>query len=93
MLVVSVAMGAGALWLANNWLKNQYGVSTSPEEKMAPVVVASQMIPLGTQVEAKHIKLTSMPTEVVPKGSYGKLEEVVGQVAKVDLYPDSYNFV
>jgi len=88
MLVVSVAMGAGALWLANNWLKNQYGVSTSPEEKMAPVVVASQMIPLGTQVEAKHIKLTTMPTEVVPKGSYGKLEEVVGQVAKVDLFPD-----
>lgn len=88
MLVVSVAMGAGALWLANNWLKSQYGAATPPEEKVAPVVVASQMIPLGTQVEAKHIKLTSMPTELAPKGSFGKLEEVVGQVAKVDIYAD-----
>jgi len=88
MLVVSVAMGAGALWLANNWLKNQYGTSTTSEEQVAQVVVAAQMIPLGTQVEAKHIKLSSVPSDLAPKTSFGKLEDVVGQVAKVDIYTD-----
>ncbi len=88
MLVVSLAMGGGALWLANNWLKQQYGAATSPDEKVATVVVAAQMIPLGTPVEAKHIKLTSMPAELAPANSFTMLEEVVGQVAKVDIYSD-----
>jgi len=88
MLVVSVAMGAGALWLANNWLKNQYGAATSPDTAEAQVVVAAQMIPLGTQLEAKHIKLATINSELAPKTSFSKLEDVVGQVAQVDIFID-----
>lgn len=86
MLVVSLAMGGGALWLADSWLKRQLGPVNPPADQ-ATVVVAAQLIPLGTQVEAKHVHLLQVPKALQPENSFSTLDEAIGRVAQVDLLP------
>ncbi|GAA4499531.1 Flp pilus assembly protein CpaB [Pseudaeromonas paramecii] len=86
MLVVSLAMGGGALWLADSWLKRQRG-PVNPQGDQVAVVVAAQLIPLGTQVESKHVHLLTVPKALQPENSFSTLEDAIGRIAQVDLLP------
>lgn len=101
MLCVSVAMGFGALILANNWIENKQAAITSTateperievikevikEQPRVARVVALQNIPLGTPLEAKHLKLEYYPEELVSKTGYPQITDVMGKIARNEIF-------
>ena len=51
------------------------------------VVVATQAIPLRTQLTTEFVELQEIPVDSVPEGAVRELEEAIGMVTLVDLYP------
>jgi pilus assembly protein CpaB len=80
MVVLSVALGLGAAWVANNWVNGRLTASAAPANTM-PVVAAAIAIPFGTKVESRHLKLVEMPPGSVPDGHFDQIAEVEGQIA------------
>jgi pilus assembly protein CpaB len=63
--------------------------SASEGQKPLPtvaVVIAAQDIPLGTTLTPEHIKVTQWPLESAPPARFERVEDVLGRVAKVDLF-------
>lgn len=98
MLVISLSMGVGALIMANKWIRQQQATlpaQTSqptvqvevikPEPKVSRVV-AQQDIPLGTQLEAKHLKLAYYPEELVQGTGFETTEQVIGLIARNEIF-------
>ncbi|MCQ1058864.1 Flp pilus assembly protein CpaB [Photobacterium sp. DNB23_23_1] len=100
MLSISIFMGLGALFLANNWIeKKQAAISTNPpvtveperievikEEPRVPRVVAQNNIPLGTPLEAKHVKLEYYPEDLVINTGFSSITEVIGKLARNEIF-------
>jgi len=81
-IFLALLSGAGASVLAYNYLKNQ------PSEivlELEPVVVASQDLTFGETLESENMSIVKYPKGSVPKGSYGVLDSLEGQVTKVFL--------
>ncbi|WP_068545744.1 Flp pilus assembly protein CpaB [Thalassotalea crassostreae] len=84
-ILLSVAFGLGAVYLANNWLdKNQ---PKDLQAGQAMVVVVNAPLLTGSIIEAKHLSLNKVPESAVPENSYNKIEDVVGMVVNQKLYP------
>jgi len=77
LIAMSLLMGVGAAWVANNWVRA--GLDKE-EESRTTVVAAAIAIPFGTKVEQRHLKTISMPTDARPPGSFKELAEVEGKV-------------
>jgi pilus assembly protein CpaB len=76
---LSLILGLGAAFLANNWLSAR--LNTSPDDNMKNVVVATLEIPFGQMVEAQHVTLVRMPKGTVPDDAYDATDKVVGKIA------------
>jgi pilus assembly protein CpaB len=50
-----------------------------------PVVVASELIPIGTRLDAAKLKQVSWPAEAQPEGGFAEISDVVGQVARATI--------
>jgi len=77
-LGASAVLGIGALVVARVWLPSADEDSKAVD--MAPVVVASQPIAFGTQLNEKNLTVVDMPTDATPVGSF----RTVGEVIKMD---------
>lgn len=97
MLFVSVLMGSGALLLANNWIQKKQATLTSQpaepqvvevvkEEPRIARVIAQQHIPLGTKLEAKHVKLEYYPEDLVENKGFADTQQVIGMLAKNEIF-------
>lgn len=97
MLFISILMGTGALLLANNWIENKQATlsnqSSEPqlvevvkEEPRIARVIAQQHIPLGTKLEAKHVKLEYYPEDLVVDKGYDNTQLVLGMLAKNEIF-------
>ena len=100
MLSISIFMGLGALLLANNWIEKKQASITSnepvviepetieiiKEEPRVSRVVANNNIPLGTSLEAKHLKLEYYPEDLVQNKGFASIEEVVGKLARNEIF-------
>jgi Flp pilus assembly protein CpaB len=53
-----------------------------------PVVIAIQDIPAGMEITPDRIGVISYPADVVPRGAFESIEEVVGYVARTDIYTE-----
>lgn len=51
----------------------------------APVVVADELIPIGTRLEATHVKQVPWPAEAQPEGGFSEVDDVVGKVARATI--------
>ena len=60
------------------------GVVSSPR---AAMVVAARAIPLRSLLVAEDLELKELPVDVVPEEALRDLQEAVGKVTLVDLYP------
>jgi pilus assembly protein CpaB len=71
-------------WLVLNTLETasagQKPIST------VPVVIAAQDIPLGTTLNANHLRVIAWPLENAPTTRFANIEDLIGRVAKVDLF-------
>ncbi|MEJ2762559.1 Flp pilus assembly protein CpaB [Photobacterium sp. MCCC 1A19761] len=97
MLFISVLMGSGALVLTNNWIEKKQSSLTPPEAEETVVevvkeepkvarVVAQQNLPLGTMLEAKHVKLEYYPKDLVQGTGYSSAAQVVGMLTKNEIF-------
>ena len=83
-LALALALGGAAAWLVNNMLANQQ-VPTVVEAPAAPrvegqnTVVADIDLPVGTVLEASHLRVVSLPPNAVPATSYSSVEDVLAE--------------
>ncbi|MCQ4265995.1 Flp pilus assembly protein CpaB [Pseudomonas stutzeri] len=79
LIALSLLLGLGAVWMANNWLSARLDAGTT--DNTQNVVVATTEIPFGQMVEAQHVTLVRMPKGTVPDDSFATTEEVIGKIA------------
>ncbi len=79
MIVVSVAIGLGAVVLASRWMAEQASVSTTK------IVVAANDIDLGTPLTPQMLKLLDWPSGSVPQGAIKEIKTLDSRVVKVSL--------
>ena len=87
LLVLAIALGLGATWMANRWLQARLTPGTT-EGQSTPIVVAALEIPFGQKVEAAHVKTINWPTGEVPPGSFNDPAQVLGKVASGKIFPN-----
>lgn len=88
LFVLSVAFAVGAAWIANNWIATQQTTVAKQEDLGTPVVLASMDILYGQTIEARHLKVVTMPKDVAPSNSFQSIEQLEGQVATDMILPD-----
>jgi pilus assembly protein CpaB len=84
LIVVSVLLGIGAAWVANDWIRDRTTASTAAK---ASVVVAATEIPFGTKVEARHVRLIEMVPGSEPSGVFRDPQQVIGRVSTGNVLP------
>lgn len=52
-----------------------------------PVVTAKADIPLGAAIQAPALQVEQWPEQVIPDGAFSDPAQVVGRVARVDIFP------
>ncbi|MGH8354555.1 MAG: Flp pilus assembly protein CpaB [Pseudomonas sp.] len=76
---LSLVLGLGAAFLANNWLNAR--LNAGPDDNLQNVVVATMEIPFGQMVEAQQVSVVRMPKGTVPDDAFDASEKVVGKIA------------
>jgi pilus assembly protein CpaB len=84
-LLVSLGIAGLAAFVANTWISQRLG-AVEPTEELMQVVSAATDIPVGTRIEATHVKMLSLPAAAVGPESVTELEEALGQVVVQPLY-------
>ena len=79
LIILSLLLGVGAVWMANNWLSAR--LDAGPDDHSQNVAVATTEIPFGQMVEAQHVMLVRMPRGTVPDDSFETTEAVIGKIA------------
>lgn len=78
LFVLALALGAGATWQANRWIKNRLLPQSADANT---VVVAAMEIPFGQKIEGSHLKTVAWPSDSVPAGSFQEVAQVEGRIA------------
>ena len=79
--VLAAGCGAGLYW----YLKNVPTVHAAEAPKTVPVVVATQDMTFGTELEDTHVKVVEYPKESLPTGFYSSVDSVLTHSTKVFL--------
>jgi len=86
LVALSLMMGVGAAWVANNWVQIRSGqLSAVTDENEITVVVASMDIPYGTKIAARHLNTISLPKAAVPGDAVLDPDSIEGQVSSSDV--------
>ncbi len=83
LVAITLVLGVGAALVAKSMIAEQTVVTD--EANHSQVATAAMAIPYGTKIESRHVKMVSMPNDVVPVGAIMALEEVEGKVAKAQI--------
>jgi pilus assembly protein CpaB len=78
-------MAGLAAMLAHNWISQRLGV-VEINEQSGQVVAAAADIPVGTKLDATHLKVIPLPLEAITKGNLTSLDEATGRVVTQPLY-------
>jgi pilus assembly protein CpaB len=78
-------MAGLAAMLANNWISQRLG-ATEQQDQSAQVVAAAADIPVGTKLDAAHLKVIPLPLEAITEGNFTNLDEAIGRVVIQPLY-------
>ncbi len=85
LVMLSIVMGAGAAWFANQWVQNQSGQMASEDGGTATVIAAAIDIPYGTKIESRHMKSINWPADSVPEGMVISEAQIEGFVANAEV--------
>ncbi len=99
MVLIAVFVGAAAIFLAQRWLGNEAArrlseMQVAPAKSVATqtIVVAAAPLRFGTEIEKQHLREIEWPEAAVPKGAFGKIDEVLdGKTRRVALAPVEEN--
>ena len=85
LVALSLVMGAGAAWVANNWVELRSGEVATVENNEIAVVTAAMNIPYGTKIAERHLDTIMVPKAVVPKDAVLDPTEIDGFVSTTDV--------
>ena len=85
LVLLSLMMAVGAAVVANKWVNGQLVTQANATPNTQLVVTAAISIPFATKVEARHLRLTEVPTGVLPTGAYTDLTDVEGKVSTTSI--------
>jgi pilus assembly protein CpaB len=83
LIVLSLIMGAGAAYTANEWVASQIVGETDLDGTQ--VVAAAMEIPYGTKVGPRHVKMVEIPEAAAPAGYFTSVDDVMGTVATIAI--------
>ena len=83
LIVLSVILGLGATWMANNWLTAR--LNTSPDDSQQNVVIATVEIAFGQMIEPQQVTVVRMPKDAAPEDAFDATEKVVGKIATFSM--------
>lgn len=81
LLMFSMLLAAGAVWIANNWLELRKAPLARAEGAETSVVVAAVDIPYGQKLERQHLSTVMLPTISVQGKVFNAPEDVQGKIA------------
>ena len=79
MLLLALASGGTAAYLALRYLRQQTTPLMAAEPKRGQLVLAARDLPIGHIVTAHDVKVVGWPGEAMPPGFFGAPEAVVGR--------------
>lgn len=79
LILISLALALGAAWLARSWIQARLEARSGAGPDMH-VVVAAIEIPFGTKVEARHLKIITLPSGTEVGSHFEKPQDVVGLI-------------
>lgn len=79
LIFISLALALSAAWIARGWV--QARLNSNAKDTGMQVVVAAMEIPFGTKIEARHVRMISLPSGTPLGSHFDKPDEVVGQIA------------
>jgi pilus assembly protein CpaB len=82
---LGVTFAALAGFMTLGFLKQQ-SVPEAPVLATKPVVVALNTIKRGESVQELSVKVVDWPADSVPEGSFGTVPEVIGKLARTEIY-------
>ncbi|MCY1525142.1 Flp pilus assembly protein CpaB [compost metagenome] len=83
LVALSLILGLGAAWMANNWLSAK--LNASPDDNLEAVVVATVEIPFGQMIEARQVTVVRMPKDTVPDDAFDTPDKVIGKIATFSM--------
>ena len=85
LFMLSLVMGAGAVWFANQWIQTRTGQLADADGESVTVIAASMDIPYGTKMESRHMKTIDWPADTVPTGMVTSESQIEGFVANAEV--------
>jgi pilus assembly protein CpaB len=80
MVLLSLLFGMGAAWAAKNWVDQRTRAANARGEEIG-VVVAAMEIPYGAAIEARHVKVITVPKGTPLGNHFAQISEIEGLVA------------
>ena len=83
---LSLLLAGTAAFVANRWMSERTAAVEASRQRTTRVVTAATDIPFGTMVESRHLTTVDMLDGTTPRGAYSKANELVGKVARADVF-------
>ena len=85
-LIVAIAMGGGAAYLARSWLQAQMNLAAA-NQPAGHIVIAAEPLPYGTAVTSDNVSEVPWFTNKVPEGGFASKDELLAGGRRTVLYP------
>ena len=84
-LIVAIAMGGGAAYLARSWLNAH--MNTAADQPAGHIVIAAEPLAYGTAVTADNVSEIPWYTTTLPEGAFATKDELLDGGRRTVLYP------
>ena len=84
LIAVSLLLAVAAAWVANRWLIAQ-SASANVAPNTVTIMTAAIDIPLGTQIEARHLTTVRMLSDTVPDTAFQDAAAIEGKIAIAEI--------
>ena len=85
-LLVAIAMGGGAAYLARSWLQVQMSLAAA-HQPPGHIVIAAQSLPYGAAVTAENVSEIPWFTTRLPEGAFASKDDLLAGGRRTVLYP------
>ena len=85
-LLVAIAMGGGAAYLARSWLQAQMNVAAA-YQPAGHIVIAAEPLAYGTAVTAENVSEIPWFTTKLPEGAFASKDDLLAGGRRTVLYP------
>jgi pilus assembly protein CpaB len=85
-IVVAIAMGGGAAYLARSWLQAQMNASAA-YQPTGHIVIAAESLAYGAAVTSANVSEIPWFTNTLPEGAFASKDDLLGGGRRTVLYP------